>query len=172
MPARDVIEALAAAHPRVVYVPGLPGVSGAEIASLLPAFLERRREVDVVLGSWAYPDGAAAVALAKLARVPSVVKAHGSDSSSTCTGRDAGSRTNLGLALPRASRVVAVSAALGDRAVSLGAPRERVVVVPNGTDSSLFHVREAREARASLEWPGGWPERVILYCGRIERARV
>lgn len=170
VPSREVIEALAVTHPRVVYVPGLPGVSGAlEIASLLPAFLERRREIDVVLGSWAYPDGAAAVALAKLAGVPAVVKAHGSDLN--VQGSMLGPRTNLALALPRASRVVAVSAALGERAVALGAPRERVVVVPNGTDASLFHVRDQAAARADLAWPGGWPARAILYCGRIERAK-
>ncbi len=170
VPARDVIEALAVTHPRVVYVPGLPGVSGAlEIASLLPSFLPRCRKVDVVLGSWAYPDGAAAVALGKLANLPVVVKAHGSDLN--VQGAMLGPRTNLALALPRASRVVAVSAALCDRAVALGAPRERVVVIPNGTDASLFHVRDRDATRAGLGWPGGWPARVVLYCGRIERAK-
>jgi len=173
VPPRDVIEELEVTHPRVAYVPRLPGLSGAlEVASLLPAFLHlrREREIDVVLGSWAYPDGAAAVALARLAGVPAVIKVHGSDLN--VQSSMLGPRANLAVALPRASRLVAVSAALGDKAVSLGVARERVCVVANGTDASLFRVRDRDAVRATLDWPGGaWPSRFVLYCGRIERAK-
>lgn len=170
VPARDVIAGLEVRHPRVVYVPGLAGLSGAlEFASLLPAFLEVKNNIDVVLGSWAYPDGAAAVALARLAGVPAVIKAHGSDLNVQSTMR--GPRTNLSLALPRAARVVAVSAALGEKAIALGARRERVCVVANGTDAKLFHVRDRDAARAGLDWPAPWPRRLILYVGRVERAK-
>jgi glycosyltransferase involved in cell wall biosynthesis len=170
VPARDVIAGLRVSHPRVAYVPGLAGLSGAlEVASLLPGFLAQRRDIDVVLGSWAYPDGAAAVALARLIGVPAVVKAHGSDLN--VQSRMFGPRTNLSFALPRAARVVAVSAALGEKAISLGVARERVAVVQNGTDASLFFLRDESAARGELTWPGGgpWPRRLALYCGRIER---
>jgi len=170
VPARDVIEGIDVAHPRVAYVPGLAGLSGAlEIASLLPGLLSRRRDVDVVLGSWAYPDGAAAVALAKMIGVPAVIKVHGSDLN--VQSKMFGPRKNLALALPRATRLVAVSAALGEKAISLGMPRERVAIVQNGTDGSLFRVRERAEARAALDWPGAWPKKLVLYVGRIERAK-
>lgn len=170
VPRRDVIAGLPVEHPRVAYVPGLAGLSGAlEIASLLPGFLARHRAVDVVLGSWAYPDGAAAVALAKLIGRPAVIKVHGSDLNVQSTMF--GPRTNLTFALPRATRLVAVSAALGEKAISLGVSRRRVRIVPNGTDGALFRVREESEARAALEWPGGWPKRFILYVGRVERAK-
>jgi glycosyltransferase involved in cell wall biosynthesis len=171
VPAREVIEGLDVTHPRVAYVPGLAGLSGAlEVASLLPSFLRMRREIDVVLGSWAYPDGAAAVALARLSGVPAVIKVHGSDLNVQSTMF--GPRLNLGVALPRAARLVAVSAALGEKAVSLGVPRDRVHVVPNGTDGSLFRVRDRDAARRELRWEGGpWPKRFVLYVGRIERAK-
>lgn len=177
VPAHDVIAGLDVSHPRVAYVPGLAGLSGAlEVASLLPAFLARRRDIDVVLGSWAYPDGAAAVALARLIGVPAVIKAHGSDLNVQSTMF--GPRTNLSLALPRASRLVAVSAALGEKAISLGVSRDRVAIVQNGTDASLFRVRDRAEARAALDVvlppPTGGElgsRRMILYCGRIERAK-
>lgn len=170
VPAHDVIAGLEVTHPRTLYVPGLAGISGAlEVASLLPGFLARRRDIDVVLGSWAYPDGAAAVGLARLIGVPAVVKAHGSDLNVQSTMR--GPRQNLAFALPRAARVVAVSAALGEKAISLGVRRERVAVVSNGTDASLFQVRERAAARAGLEWPGAWPERLVLFVGRVERAK-
>ena len=145
VPAREVIEGLEVSHPRVVYVPGLAGLSGAlEVASLLPGFLARRRDIDVVLGSWAYPDGAAAVALARLIGVPAVIKAHGSDLNVQSTMF--GPRANLSFALPRAARVVAVSAALGEKAISLGVSRDRVRIVQNGTDGSLFRVRDQSAA--------------------------
>lgn len=170
VPKRDVIAGLRVEHPRVAYVPGLPGLSGAlELASLLPGFVARHRDVDVVLGSWAYPDGAAALALGKLARVPVVLKVHGSDLNVQSTMF--GPRANLRVVLPRVTRLVAVSAALGEKAISLGVPRDRVRVVQNGTDGALFHVREEAAARAALDWPGGWPKRFVLYVGRIERAK-
>jgi teichuronic acid biosynthesis glycosyltransferase TuaC len=43
------------------------------------AWRRHRGQVDVVLGSWAYPDGFAAVLLARALGVPAVVKLHGSD---------------------------------------------------------------------------------------------
>lgn len=172
VPRRDTIAGLDVSHPRVAYVPRLAGLSGAlEVASLLPSFLPRRRNIDVILGSWAYPEGAASVALAALAGVPAVIKVHGSDLNVQSTMF--GPRTNLSFALPKADALVAVSAALGEKAISLGMARDRVHIVANGTDSSLFRVRERDEARAELSWPGGgsWPKRLILYCGRIERAK-
>ncbi len=170
VPSRDVIEGLEVAHPRIAYVPRLAGVSGAlEVASLLPEVLLRRREVDVILGSWAYPDGAAAVALARMIGVPAVIKAHGSDLNVNASSP--GARANLALALPRASRVVTVSAALRNRAIELGAVPGRTVVVANGTDASLFQVRDRDEARSGLDWAGEWPRRLVLYVGRIERAK-
>jgi hypothetical protein len=44
-----------------------------------PVALECRGRVDVVLGTWAYPDGVAAIAIAALLGVPAVVKPHGGD---------------------------------------------------------------------------------------------
>jgi teichuronic acid biosynthesis glycosyltransferase TuaC len=175
VPARDVIDGIEVLHPRVAYVPGLAGLSGAlEILSLLPSFMSERKDVDVVLGSWAYPDGAAAIALARMIGVPAVIIVHGSDLNVQSTMF--GPRTNLTLALPRASRLVAVSAALGEKAISLGVSRDRVAVVSNGTDASLFRVRDRTEARAGLTLPssvsgGTWPKRFALYVGRIERAK-
>lgn len=169
VPAHDVIDGLAVHHPRILYVPkygaGLSG--GLEVASLLPSVLARRGKVDVVLGSWAYPDGAAAVALARLIGVPAVIKAHGSDLNVLASMR--GPRANLALALPRASRVVVVSEALGEKAVSLGAPRHAVAVVSNGVDASLFHVRDQAAARAAVGWRSGG--RMALYCGRLVREK-
>src|SRR5688572_20418727 len=52
------IEGMRVAHPRYFYVPRLGhGIAGPlYAASLLPTVLPLKGQVDVVLGSWAYPD--------------------------------------------------------------------------------------------------------------------
>lgn len=169
VPSRDVIDGLEVRHPRVLYVPKYgAGLSGAlEVASLVPGVLARRKRVDVILGSWAYPDGAAAVALARMIGVPAIIKAHGSDLNVLSSMR--GPRANLALALPRASRVVVVSEALGEKAVSLGADRKTIAVVSNGIDRSLFDVRDQAAARKAVGWSR--EGRMILYCGRMVREK-
>ena len=169
VPPRDVVDGLAVAHPRVLYVPRIgAGLSAAlEAGCLLRDVMARRRDVDVILGSWAYPDGAAAVALSMAIGVPAVIKVHGSDLNVLSSMR--GPRANLALAMPRAARIVAVSRALAEKVSSFGVEPGRIAVIPNGVDASLFHVRDARLARRALGWPAGG--RIVLYCGRVERAK-
>ncbi|HUS64260.1 MAG TPA: glycosyltransferase family 4 protein [Kofleriaceae bacterium] len=169
VPRTDTIDGLAVKHPRFLFVPrygvGLSGLLYA--ASLLPHVAAYRGRVDVVLGSWAYPDGAAAVALAALLGVPSVVKLHGSDIN--VVAKMPGPRRQLRLLLPRAGRVVAVSRALADEVVALGVPKERVAVVANGVDPELFHPRERAASRQALGRPADG--KLIVYVGRLERQK-
>jgi glycosyltransferase involved in cell wall biosynthesis len=120
--------------------------------------------VDVVLGSWAYPDGFAAVALAQLLGVPAVIKLHGSDMNVVAELR--GPRMLLGWAMARAARVVAVSKPLRDKAIALGAAPGVVDVVPNGVDRARFHPRDRSEARRTLRIGDG---PMALYVGNVER---
>lgn len=170
VPAHDVIDGLTVHHPRFLYVPRVgQSLTGAlYAASLLPAVVRRRGTFDVILGSWAYPDGVAAVALGRLLRVPAVVKVHGSDLDVLSTR--SGPRRNLQLLLPRAQRVVAVSRALGKVAESLGVAAERIDIVTNGVDQELFQPRDRAAARAGLGH-GGDRRRWLLFVGRIEEAK-
>ena len=79
VPARETIEGLPVRHPRTLFVPraGHGTWGPLYVASLAPYVLRYRGEVDVVLASWAYPDGFAGVVLARLLGVPAVVKLHG-----------------------------------------------------------------------------------------------
>lgn len=165
-PRSETIAGLPVIHPKTLYVPRLHGVAGAlYAASVLPELVARRDTYDVLLGCWAYPDGAATVALGQLLGVPAVVKVHGSDLN--VVARMPGPRRNLAWAMPRASRIVAVSRPLGERARELGAAR--VDVVGNGVDVRLFHPRDRAEARRALGLPvdGRW----IVYVGRLEREK-
>ncbi len=165
-PARETIDGIAVAHPRFLFLPKIGAAVAGPLyaASLLPSLAGLRGRFDVVLGSWAWPDGFAAVALARLLGLPSVVKVHGSDLH--VVAAMAGARRGVRSALAAADRVVAVSRALADDAARLGA--RRVDVVPNGVDPSLFKLADRAEARAALGLNGA---RSILYVGRLEREK-
>ncbi len=167
VPRHDWIDGLAVAHPRVPYLPRFGhALSGAlYAASVLPDLLQRRGQFDVILGTWAYPDGAAVAALGQLLRIPTVVKLHGSDMD--ILAQRPSLRRQMQLTLPRAGRVVAVSRSLAAAARELGVPDDRIDVIGNGVDSELFHPRDRAAARAALGH-GGDTRKWILFVGRLE----
>lgn len=168
VPAQETIDELEVRHPRFLYLPRVPGhaFDGAlYAASLLPHLLRRRGRFDVILGSWAYPDGAAVVALARMLRVPSVVKLHGTDIN--VVARQPVPRLQLRWALPRADRVLAVSAPLAEAARRLGVPSARLEVLANGVDRDLFCPRDRAEARRALGYAGD-TRRWAVCVGRLE----
>lgn len=166
VPRRETIEGIRVTHPRTLFLPRLAhGAWGplyaASIAPLLPAY---RGKVDVVLGSWAYPDGFAAVLAARALGVPCVVKLHGSDIN--LVAKLPGPRRLTSWALPRASRIVAVSRALAEEAVALGVSRDRIRIVMNGVDAELFRPQDRAAARAALALPVTGP--LALYVGNLK----
>ncbi len=166
VPAREVIDGLEVRHPRTLFVPraghGLWGPMYA--ASLAPEVLRWRGEVDVVLGSWGYPDGFAAILFAAALGVPAVVKLHGSDVN--VIAKMPGPRRMMRWLLPRAARVIAVSRALADEVAALGVPRDRIAIVMNGVDAERFRPRDRAAARAALGLADG---RWLLYVGNLKR---
>jgi teichuronic acid biosynthesis glycosyltransferase TuaC len=171
VPRRECIGEQWVTHPRVLYIPrfGHALAPALYTASLLPWISGRRGQVDVVLGSWAFPDGAAAVSLASILGVPSVVKVHGSDLNVLAELPPV--QRALEDALPRADRVVAVSRGLADKARALGVPAGRMAIVPNGVDRALFQPRDRAEARQALGLGAFGTRPLILYVGRLEPAK-
>jgi len=165
VPRTATIEGIAVRHPRTLFVPRMAMATWGPLyaASIAPALARYRGAIDVVLGSWLYPDGFAAVIAARLLGVPAVIKLHGSDVN--VIARHPGPRRLAGWALARAARVVAVSRALADAVIELGAEPARVAVVMNGVDAELFHPRDRAMARAALELPAG---PLIVYVGNLK----
>jgi teichuronic acid biosynthesis glycosyltransferase TuaC len=164
------IDGLFVRHPRVFHLPRIDYAAAALsyrlcLAPLVPRW---RGRFDIVLGAFAYPDGVAAVGLGRRLGIPAVIAALGSDIHVTSQLR--GVEAQLGRALARADRVVAVSRDLADRTVALGARPDRVQVVHNGIDPALFHVRDRRAARRQL---GHGDDRSpwILFVGRLEAGK-
>ena len=167
VPAADVIDGISVRHPRVLYLPKVGGLLNGPLylSSLVPHVARYRGRVDVVLGAWAYPDGWAAVLLARMLGVPAVVKVHGSDMD--VIAQSPVPRRMLQMVLPRAARVVAVSRSLARAVTDIGVSPERVDVIYNGVDADLFRVRDRAKAQAEL---GLEPDRLwILFVGRLSR---
>jgi teichuronic acid biosynthesis glycosyltransferase TuaC len=150
-------------HPRVLCVPAvskcLDGVL--YFVSILPfcLWLRRRFAFDVIDAHFSYPDGVAGVLLGKVFARPAVVTLRG-----THDVRHAGyalRRIQTRWALRAAARLVSVSAALRGFAGELGIEPERVRVVPNGVDPSVFRPADRRAARRRL---GLSEDRTILLA--------
>ena len=169
VPRREVIDGIAVRHPRTLFIPRAGHGLWAPMyaASIAPMALRYRGKVDVILGTWAYPDGVAAVAIARLLGVPAVVKLHGSDMNVVAKLR--GPQRLMRLVLPRAARVVAVSRALADEARALGVRDERIAVVMNGVDATLFRPMDRATARRELGL--GANVRIVLYVGHLKETK-
>lgn len=171
VPSREVIDGIAVRHPRTLFIPRIAHGAWGPLyaASIAPLALAYRGKVDVVLGTWAYPDGAASIPIARLIGVPAVVKVHGSDMNTVA--KLPGPRRWLRAMLPRAAGVVAVSRALGSEVRSLGVDEDRIHVIMNGVDAELFHPRDRAESRKELGLPCDPRERrrIILYVGNLKR---
>jgi teichuronic acid biosynthesis glycosyltransferase TuaC len=108
------------------------------------ARLRRKFPFEVIDAHFAFPDGLAATLLAKVFGCPVVITLRGS------IVRLSGYRLHrpqLRWALRHADRVTAVSESLKKVAIRLGTPAERVRVIPNGVDPTVFSPMAQPEAR-------------------------
>lgn len=142
-------------HPRYAHLPRIGRASypwlyagsvlggvAAEVRSFAP---------DVVLSAWAFPDGVAAVALARHFGLPSVLRVMGSDVNAYAL--EPWRKPQIRWALSRATRVIAVSSALRDVCLDLlesPSSASHVDVVPTGVDPASFHPIDRAHARAVL----------------------
>ncbi len=140
-------------HPRYLYPPRvLRGRYGHFYRRSIRASFERALaefRPDLVFATWAYPDGWAAVDLARRAGLPAVVKVHGCDVLYGLRNTPS-KRRGTGEALRGADAVVAVSRDLAEKVIEFGVSPSRVEVVYNGIDASLFHPAPRGPARARL----------------------
>jgi teichuronic acid biosynthesis glycosyltransferase TuaC len=168
LPAQDEIGGIATHYMRQMYVPkvGVPVAVPLYLASLVP-YHALVRAADVVLGTWAYPDGCAAILAARAFGKPCVVKVHGTDVNTIAKRPSV--RAILRRVLPHADALVAVSTGLGDELEELGVPRARIHLVRNGVDKAVFTPRDKGEARRTL---GVSPTaKVVLFVGRLETGK-
>jgi glycosyltransferase involved in cell wall biosynthesis len=168
-PTREVQEGIEVLHPRFFSVPGFAKqLDGLFMAiGTLPTLRRLRREgrLEVLDAHFAYPEGYAATLLGRWLGVPVTITLRGTESRHA---RMFWFRPLVRAALARARRVFAVADALKRVAVSLGIPEQRILVVGNGVDTSVFRPVDRSAARRAL---GLAPDAPVLVTvgGLVER---
>jgi teichuronic acid biosynthesis glycosyltransferase TuaC len=139
-------------HPRYFMLPRisapLHGLLMFLGAILLVLKLHARIRFDCVDAHFVYPDGFAAVLIAKLLRLPVMVTAHGSDL--TNYPQFLILRPLIRWTLHHADRVICVCLALQRVALQLAVPNDKVLVIPNGVDLGSFRGVNKVDARRTL----------------------
>jgi glycosyltransferase involved in cell wall biosynthesis len=172
VPAEEIRHGIRVLHPRFLAPPGLGLVTNpaAMARAGLAALARLRREgaaFDLLDAHYLFPDGVAAVRIARTLGMPVVLTARGSDTSQLPALPFAGRMIRDALAA--ADGIIAVSEGLKQGLVALGAPADKVTVLRNGVDTALF--RPPAE-RAALRRALGFEAPTILSVGLlIERKR-
>ena len=152
-PARETRHGLDISHPRFVRLPKV-GMSSAPY-TLAWTFLRAARQLqasgydfDLIDAHDFYPDGVAAVMVARALDKPVVITARGTDIN--LIPQHAFPRKLILRAAHQADAMITVCEALKDELVALGADPAKVTALRNGVDLSLFHPAGRDEARAAL----------------------
>jgi teichuronic acid biosynthesis glycosyltransferase TuaC len=169
-PSAETRHGIAIRHPRYPVIPkaGMSVAPWLLYRAMIPAvarLLAEGHRFDAIDAHCVYPDGVAAVWLGRRFGLPVVITARGTDVN--LIPRYAIPRRLIQGAIRDAAALVAVSAALKQALVGLGAPDGKVTVLRNGVETSLFHPPADRAAaRAALGLTG---PTLISVGGLIER---
>lgn len=167
IPAQEQRFGIEISHPAWLSIPRI----GLAFAALPLAFAQLRhvrrlmREgyvFDLVDAHYFYPDGLAAVLVARRLGLPVVVSARGSDLFGYAE-ESSWLRRWIGWALRRVDHTIAVSEALRKQAIDLGASADRVTTLRNGVDLELFAPRDREAARERLAVEGP----ILLSVARL-----
>lgn len=152
VPRREVLNSIEVCHPRYLVTPrilrslygqfmfwGIQECVKSISAAALP---------DFVIAYYVFPDGYAGVRIARKLAVPVLVKALGSEIN--LFTKNPARRWMTTWTLKRADRVVAVSHALKTAMTELGIREEKIQVVANGVDTSLFRPNDKDFSRGAL----------------------
>jgi len=149
--------------------PALPGVTRCINGLVCAKYLEpyiREISTDVICNFWLYPEGYAAVAVARSLGIPAVVGSIGSDLNRFV---DPISRWLTRIAMRRANFVVTKSEHLRQRAIDMGISASKVRTIRNGCNPSVFYLGDRRAARAQLAVND--KAELVLFVGRLDTAK-
>ncbi len=153
VPRQDLQNGLAVEHPRYVVVPKLgmnvtPYTLYLSMRKSLKRILNSGERLDLIDAHYFYPDGVAAVWLAREFGLPVTVTARGTDLN--LIPEYSIPRKLIQHAARKADGLITVCAALKTRLVELGVPAERVTVLRNGVDLVLFRPLDRSHLRGEF----------------------
>ncbi len=102
---------------------------------------------DLIDAHFSFPDAVAAATIARTLNIPYTVTLRGLLAKYT---RSLLTRRSVLNALHNAAAIITVSDDLRTQAIRLGIPEERMTVVPNGIDTSVFHPSDRSSARSEF----------------------
>jgi teichuronic acid biosynthesis glycosyltransferase TuaC len=169
-PQHEWVDGFAVGRPRYWMVPKIGGYFEADL--MCPAV---EREVEKLVASgfafelvdahFVYPNGVVGSWLAEKYRVPLVMTGRGTEMVSFPNLPIMGQRIRS--AIPRCSEFIALSREIAEAFERLGAPRDRITVIPNGVDCEKFRPIAQAFAREQLGLPAD--RRILLSVGnRLE----
>ena len=165
-PATSTLGPLAVHHPRFTLLPLIGGDSNpARIArAVLPLArqLHAAAPFDLVDAQFFFPDGPAAMLVARALGLPFTAKARGSDIH--YWGTRPAALAQLRACAGAAAGMLAVSAALKADMVALGFAAERIAVHDTGLDHTRFGVAARAQARATVVERLGLPATGALFA--------
>lgn len=136
------------------------GVSG------LLGRLHRRAGFDAINAHWIYPDGVAAVWMARRLGIPVMLTALGSDIN--VYANYPSRRKQILWAFRHADHISAVSAELVEFIKAMGVEPEKLSFIGNGVDSGKFFLPESRSVQSLRQRLGLLAERkYLLFVGRL-----
>jgi glycosyltransferase involved in cell wall biosynthesis len=165
VPSRREDSGLEILHPRWIFPPGGTPINVACLFLRLfwtMIWLGRRFRFDIIDAHFGYPEGVAAVMLAKVFRRPVTITLRGSEP--VFAGYYYRGRC-LRWAIRNADAIFTVSEHLCQFAILAGAEPGRVRTIPNGIDRSVFYLRDRAQCRAKLGMPAD--RRIVVCAGEL-----
>ena len=128
--------------------------------------LIKKNGIDIIDAHFAYPDGFAAMLLAKKSGLPFSVTLRGTEVPySTSFYR----RWQMRWGFKKADKIICVSQSLSEIASELGAEPAKLKIIPNGINTDIFYPRNRSKARTRLGIQGD--TKIILSVGGLVKRK-
>jgi glycosyltransferase involved in cell wall biosynthesis len=171
IPKRENIDGIDVYHPRYFMIPKF----GRSLYGLFFYFslIGNIKEIykifkfDIILATWAYPDGFGSFLISKVLNTPIIIKVHGTDIN--LHTKYLFLRKAIVYVLRNSNKVIAVSNALKTRLVKIGVPEEKIVVIPNGVNLELFKPMDKDKCRNILNL--SLNGKIVLFIGNLVRIK-
>nr|WP_246447875.1 glycosyltransferase [Novosphingobium flavum] len=155
LPAHEERGGVTVLRPRFSLIPAIGGPLNARLLAdaVLPLArqLHAEQPFDLIDAQFFYPDGPAAVSIARDLGLPSSIKARGADIH--YWGKAFGTAGQVRKAGREATGLLAVAAGLADNMAALGIPREKIALHRTGLDRQAFCPRDRAAARSRYDLP-------------------
>lgn len=171
IPLEEEIDGIKIYHPRYLVIPKIGRfLYGFLMFWSLRGFIQdvqRSFDFDMIDAHVIYPDGLAALLIARSLKKRVILNGRGTDLN--WYPQFPVIRAQIRSAMEKADAVTVVTETLQEKTIELGIDRGKVTVIPNGVDTGTFCFRPQDEAKRMLNIPDN--RRVILAVGHLLEAK-